>query len=80
MSAQVHGIGSIVDFWPDSRNTAMGIPQGGTALVVVSRSGWVITTKLRRVSLVDGRYVFDEDPPSAQRGAEGAPITEGDPK
>lgn len=78
MSAQVHDVGSIVDFWPDPVPARPGgVPEAGTALVVVERRQMVVRTELRRVHLFAGHYVFDEDP-SAQRSAEGAHINEGD--
>lgn len=66
MSAQLHDVGSILDFWPAppapplGPNTIWVSDVAGVALVVVKRSNWVITTELRAVRVVDGRYVIDQ--------------------
>lgn len=68
MSGQLHEVGSIVDFWPApphveiSMGAADSTPPAivGVALVVVKRSTWIVTTELRTVRLVDGRYVVDQ--------------------
>jgi hypothetical protein len=56
VSAQLHGVGSIVAFYPDSTG-----PASGTVLVVVKRDMWVVHTELRRAVLVGGTYVIDPD-------------------
>lgn len=57
MSGQVHDVGSVLNFWPD---IARDYPQSGIALVVVTRDCWTIKTELRRVVLVAGVYVVDD--------------------
>lgn len=66
MSAQLHDVGSIINFWPASPLKRPGSEDNyatdfvGIALVVATRSTWVITTELRPVRLVDGQYVIDK--------------------
>jgi hypothetical protein len=53
VSSPVYDVGSVIDFWPDPAD-----PSRGTALVVIQRDMWVMHTELRRVVLVEGRYIW----------------------